>query len=158
VILTHVKNCFLFEGFSAAQLEEIYRLAREQSFVAGEKIITAHEPNDSLWILVEGHAVVHDVLPEGLEFDVHRLKSGEIVGEYSFLDTSPASASVVAQDLCRFLRFRFDALEEFYKRHPDAELKTQKSLSRRLVSRLRQTQAEIRKSFLLSLGWSPDRG
>lgn len=134
-------------------MEEILHLAKEHSFSATQNIIEKGKLNDSLWIIVEGKAVVRDHLPQGLDINLHLALPGEILGEYSFVDHVPASADVAALELTRTVRFRFSDLQEFFSRHPECELKTYKQLARIMSRRLRTANRELKRSFLTSMGW-----
>lgn len=151
--MQQIKDCYFFKGYSDSQLEEVSRIAREQSFEAGSCIIEAGTTNESLYILIEGKAVVQDRLQQGVDIDLHRIRFGELFGEYTFVDPAPASANVVAKTLVRTLRFPFASLREFFKRHPDCELTSYKLLASNMSRRLRRANLEIRRSFLTALGW-----
>ncbi len=151
--MQQIRDCYFFKGYSDSQLEEVIRLAREQSFEEGSFIIEADKTNDSLYILIEGKAVVQDRLLQGIDIDLHRVRFGELFGEYTFVDPAPASANVVAKSLVRTLRFSFVSLREFFKRHPECELYSYRLLASNMSRRLRRANLEIRRSFLASLGW-----
>lgn len=68
------------------------------------------------------------------------LKSGELVGELSFLDQSPRSATVKAVTECELIQIPQRTIDEIFKSQPQwVEL-----LVKTLAERLRKTNARIK--------------
>jgi len=151
--IERIKECFLFYQYSNAEIEEILRLAREQTFTPNEKIIEKSKMNEHLWILIEGKVVVRERTANGLDMNLHLMMPGELFGEYSFVDSVQASADVVALELTRVIRFSFHDLAAFFSRYPTCELKTFKQLARLMSRRLRNANRELKKSFMASMTW-----
>ena len=148
-----IQSSFLFSQLSDAELEAIQSLGVEESYGLGEKIIESDRPNDSIWILLEGYAVVRDSLAQGLEIDLCKLRPGEVFGEMSFVDSSAnASATVMASGPSKVLRWKFESLQEFFTDYPNAEVKVLRTLGKTFSQRLRRANREIKKGFMASLG------
>lgn len=85
------KVLFLFGQLSDDDVEWMLKAGRRQEVTAGEALIRQGVPIDALFILLQGRLVV------GLgrqERELARLSAGEIVGEMSFVDARPPSATV----------------------------------------------------------------
>lgn len=63
---------------------------------SGTVLITEGQPIHAVYILLEGELSVSTAATDGRE--IARLTSGEVVGEMSFIDTRPPSATVTAQN------------------------------------------------------------
>ncbi|HMA48830.1 MAG TPA: cyclic nucleotide-binding domain-containing protein [Magnetospirillaceae bacterium] len=63
-------------------------------FSAGAELVREGQPNQYLYIILDGHAAVR-VAGIG---EVARLGAGELIGEMSLVDAAPPSASVAAVD------------------------------------------------------------
>lgn len=76
---------------------------------AGATLIREKQPIDAIYILLEGHlsVLVGEQEPKLLA----RLLPGEIVGEISFVDSRPPSASVIAGGDCLVLALPRDRVE-----------------------------------------------
>ena len=80
---------------------------RASAVDAALTLIREGEPVADLFIILDGHGVVS---VEGVG-TVARLGSGEIVGEMSFVDSAPPSATVVADPRCTVLALPKRAIE-----------------------------------------------
>jgi CRP/FNR family cyclic AMP-dependent transcriptional regulator len=74
----------------------------------GSQLIQQGKPIEHLYILLEGELSVSIGSGKGVE--IARLQSGEIVGEMSFVDSRPPSASVFATQESHLLALRKDVL------------------------------------------------
>jgi CRP-like cAMP-binding protein len=74
-------------------IEWMIRNGRKMTLAPGAQIIEQGKPTDSLYFVLDGALVVHT--PQAPRIAV--LKAGEVVGEVSFVDSRPPSASVRAE-------------------------------------------------------------
>jgi extracellular factor (EF) 3-hydroxypalmitic acid methyl ester biosynthesis protein len=83
-----------FPFLNLAERDRLVVHGREQHVPAGESIIRERHHSRAIYVLLEGRVVVekHHL---GV---VDELRPGAIFGEVSFLEGSPASASIVAYD------------------------------------------------------------
>ena len=87
------KVLFLFGQLSDEDVEWMLATGRRQSVPRGAVLIRQGVPIDALFILLEGRLAV---LLGRQEREIARLNAGEIVGEMSFVDARPPSATVKA--------------------------------------------------------------
>jgi CRP-like cAMP-binding protein len=106
---------------------------------ANKTLIREGEESLSMYLVQEGELIVskkdgdQDVV-------LGIIRAGELVGELSFLDQSPRSATVKAMTDCKLLQIPLKTLEEVMGSQPkwmDAFLKT-------LVIRIRQADQRIK--------------
>src|SRR5437762_13724147 len=84
----------LLNELNEEHIDWIFRTGFERQVIANTVIVREKEPIVSIHIVLEGlFAVRIASIPDA---EVGRLGPGEIIGEISFLENSPPSASVVA--------------------------------------------------------------
>jgi CRP-like cAMP-binding protein len=85
------KVLFLFGQLNDDDVEWMIRAGRTQPVPRGGLLIRQGIPVDALFILLEGRL---SVLLGRQEREIARLNAGEVVGEMSFVDARPPSATV----------------------------------------------------------------
>lgn len=93
----------LFSGLGEAHLQALAASMRAQVFEPGELIITQGGSSGALYVLQAGHALMVRTDPQGREFILGDVRTGDHFGEMSLVDGQPHSASVVARLRCRVL-------------------------------------------------------
>jgi CRP/FNR family cyclic AMP-dependent transcriptional regulator len=90
-------------------LEWIAHYGVQQSLTKNEVLVTQGVPLSALYILLEGQL---SVLLSGVKETIARLLPGEVIGEISFVDALPPSATVVAAEDSLVLALPADLLRE----------------------------------------------
>jgi CRP/FNR family cyclic AMP-dependent transcriptional regulator len=90
------KVLFLFGQLNDDDVEWMLKAGARRFVPAGSVIIEQGVPVDSVFILLEGRLAVWLKGRKGAEKEIARLNAGEIVGEMSFVDARPPSATVRA--------------------------------------------------------------
>jgi CRP/FNR family transcriptional regulator, cyclic AMP receptor protein len=93
----------LFRGVPARELERLAPLLHERSFPAGASVLTADQPGEAIYIIIEGSVKIHLLTPDGTEVLLAVLGSGEVVGEMSLADSLGRSADVTTLEESTFL-------------------------------------------------------
>src|ERR687889_1292741 len=86
----------LFRGLSAAELAQVNDLLGRTKFPAGAMILTADQPGEIAYVILEGTLKVSTVQGNGRELTLALLGPGEIVGELALADRAARSADVTA--------------------------------------------------------------
>jgi len=86
---------------------------------AGQRIITAGEAQDFLYLVISGllHVTINI---EGREKLVARVEKGETLGEVNVFDPATASATVTAQEFTQIWKANRADIDEFVKAYPEA--------------------------------------
>jgi CRP/FNR family cyclic AMP-dependent transcriptional regulator len=87
------KVLFLFGQLSDADVAWLAKSGRRQRLPAGTVLIHEGVPVQTLYILLEGSLTV---VQDATKREIARLGAGEVVGEMSFIDARPPSATVRA--------------------------------------------------------------
>jgi CRP-like cAMP-binding protein len=88
----------LFKSLKRSQLEGLARVARPDTFAAGQEIVTQGKGGVGLFILVSGQAEVIRVRSDGTRAVVNLFQSTDYFGELALLAEGPRTASVVATE------------------------------------------------------------
>jgi CRP/FNR family transcriptional regulator, cyclic AMP receptor protein len=84
----------LFRGLPVRELERLAPLMHERTFPARAGVLTAEQPGEAVYVVLEGSVKVHLYTPEGAEVILAVLGTGEVVGEMSLADSLGRSANV----------------------------------------------------------------
>jgi monovalent cation:H+ antiporter-2, CPA2 family len=128
-----LRSAPFFADLAAEDLQGILRIARPESFAAGEAIVRQGDAGDGMYLLVEGAAEV-DV---GGRF--HRLAPGDFFGEMALVSSRKRIATVTATEPVRALVIPPDAFRSFVLEHPRVAL----SMLEAVVERLREVEQRI---------------
>jgi CRP/FNR family transcriptional regulator, cyclic AMP receptor protein len=93
----------LFQGLSVEQLVELNGLLRSSSIPAGSHFITAEQPGEVVYVLLEGTVKIYVTQADGREVILAFLGRGDTVGEMSLVDSAGRSANVVTTEPSRVL-------------------------------------------------------
>lgn len=136
----------IFEGIPVATIEKLCQSGRLLNLSKGEVVIQEGDKVTSIYLLLKGEVDI--LMPDDLEeYDdltlVNMLVDGECIGEYSFVDEQPASATVRANTDIELLEISHEVLRDALD--ADSELRAQlfKNLLESLVERLRNTNIYI---------------
>jgi CRP/FNR family cyclic AMP-dependent transcriptional regulator len=84
----------LFRGLSAAELTQVNELLGRTKFPTGAMILTADQPGEIAYIVLDGTLKVSTIEANGRELTLALLGPGEIVGELALADRAARSADV----------------------------------------------------------------
>lgn len=115
--------------------EWMARVGSKRAVPDGTVLITEGEKGASLFILLEGQLRIEDARIG----TIATLGVGEIVGEMSYVDDAPPSASVVAEGDGIVLELTHDSLDQRMESDPGFGMRFYKALSFFLADRLRGT-------------------
>lgn len=136
----------IFEGIPMATIENLCESGHLLKLSKGDVVIQEGDKVTSIYLLLKGEVDI--LMPDDLEeYDdltlVNMLVDGECIGEYSFVDEQPASATVRANTDIELLELSHEVLRDALD--ADCELRAQlfKNLLESLVERLRNTNIYI---------------
>ena len=128
---------FGFTEFSADELVIIFSIAQIQQFAESEILVSNQETTSDLYFILQGQLKIEIPVPNGETKDF-LLTAGTVVGEQSFLDNEPRSATVIAETSCLIASFNASSFHDLTRSHPDIALRIIRQLSRILSQRLRR--------------------
>lgn len=134
-----LRQIHLFHGLGLIQLAQLNRLLHSAAFPAGSHFITAEQPGEVVYVILEGTVKIYITQPDGREVILAFLGPGDTVGEMSLVDSSGRSASVVTTEPSRLLWMDRATFQSCIQRM--APLAS--NLVRLLVNRLRFANEQI---------------
>jgi len=88
----------LFSGLTLTEQRQLHDLLGVSTFPAGATILTAEQPGDVAYIILDGTVKVQVDHPDGTPVILAILRAGEVAGEMSLVDRLGRSATVVAME------------------------------------------------------------
>ncbi|MGG6296739.1 cyclic nucleotide-binding domain-containing protein [Leptolyngbya sp. AN02str] len=86
------KALYLLAAISDRDFDWLLQVGKHQTLVAGSTLITEGQPISALYIVLEGTFSVS----VGSQGEIARISMGEVLGEISFVDARPPTATVKA--------------------------------------------------------------
>lgn len=141
------KVLYILGQLDDLDVEWLARAGRKRMVADREAIIRQNQPSAAVFLLIEGRLAV-DV--EGLG-RVALLLPGEILGEMSFVDNAPPSATVVGAGPAMVLEIPKAALSAKIEEDPAFGLRFYRAMAFFLSDRLRTVQARKAKTGRVDL-------
>jgi CRP/FNR family transcriptional regulator, cyclic AMP receptor protein len=88
----------LFRGLTPSEQRHLLDLLGVRTFPAGVDVLTAEQPGDVAYVVLDGTVKVQVDRPDGTAVILAILRAGEVAGEMSLVDHLGRSATVVAME------------------------------------------------------------
>ena len=124
-------------------------------FSPGAPIVREGDHHNALYVLREGHVRV-EKNSAGFPLELARLGPGEIFGEMSFIDGSPASADIIANDPVEAYVVDGQILDPLLRKYPSIYGRLFRSLAAILARRLRETASLVNLIEASAPQWQPE--
>jgi len=131
--------CILGE-LNDRDIDWLVEVGRREQVPAGRVLIYEGRPVDTLYILLDGTLIVSI---SAVERQIARLSSGEVVGEMSFIDSRPPSATVQTLEACLVLAVPQSQLAEKLQHDEGFASRFYRALAMLLSQRLRGTVKQL---------------
>ena len=131
----------LFAGLSPAELERVNELLRRKAFPAGASLMSAEQPGEVVYVLLEGTARIFVEKEDGTEVVLAFVTAGDTVGEMSLIDSAGRSADVVVVERATCLWMDRAAFQRCLREMPALGFNLYRLLCRRLRLANEQLQA-----------------
>ena len=109
-------------------------------FRLGQNLFKEGEPSRCMYLVKKGTVAVRK-MKGGSQIEIAKIYSNEVIGELSFFDRMPRSASAVAMTDVEVLEISFESLDKIYSRVPDY----MKSIMAAVAERLRKSNELVRR-------------
>ncbi|MEW6166214.1 MAG: cyclic nucleotide-binding domain-containing protein [Pseudomonadota bacterium] len=138
-----LRNIYLFQDFSDAELKRLESLAELKSYAAGEQLFEEGDPALSLLVIKYGSVQISQAGEDNTVM-LATLGTGSHFGEMSFLDGEPRSATARAMEQSEIVVIAYDALRRLLDGDAALAAKFYRSLAQFLGGRLRVTSGDLR--------------
>ncbi|MBI2368797.1 MAG: Crp/Fnr family transcriptional regulator [Deltaproteobacteria bacterium] len=137
--LWYLKRINIFEDLPESVLNELARIAREETVPRHTAIYLPDEPSTDIYILKEGRVKLYRLSNDGRELTLAILRPGEIFGELALVDDGPRQSVAQALDDVYVYAIKKPEFERVLRRHHDLALR----ISRLLAFRLRTIESRV---------------
>jgi CRP/FNR family cyclic AMP-dependent transcriptional regulator len=137
----------LFRGLSASELTRVNDLLGRTRFPTGAMILTASQPGEIAYIVLEGTLKVSVLERNGRELTLALLGPGEIAGELSLADRAGRSADVTALEPSTLVWIDRNTFDQLRREIPAIT----ENLLRLLARRLRLANAQLQAMATLDV-------
>jgi CRP-like cAMP-binding protein len=143
-LIPFLKSHYLFQGLTDSEIREIAEVSEVRSIEKGQNVVVEGERNLNVYLLIHGHVEVlkKSLKAGGEQQQIAILGPGEIIGEMSFIDSSPTSATVRTLEDSSLLVL--STTNELGKKHLQ---QASHNISKNLTQRLRQTDEVVAKAL-----------
>jgi CRP/FNR family cyclic AMP-dependent transcriptional regulator len=122
----------IFSLLDQDERETLVEFLERRQFKAGDLIFRTGDHADALYVVAEGKVEMFVNDDGGHKITIQELGPTDVVGEVSFMDGGPRTASAVALEPTSLFRFERESLLTFVTRHPHAALDMLGILGKRL--------------------------
>jgi CRP/FNR family transcriptional regulator, cyclic AMP receptor protein len=131
----------LFRDLTGDQLDRINALLRRKTFPAGTNLISAEEPGEVVYIVLEGTVKVYVTQADGSDVIIAFGGPGDVEGEMSVIDSTIRSANIVTQEQTTMLWMDRINFQECLRSMPGLTFNLMRILSDRLRAANERIQA-----------------
>lgn len=138
----YLKNIYLFQSFTEAELDSIAAISEPETFSAGDEIFDQGEAAEAMYLVEMGSL---KVIAHGSEddTDLTMIASGMHFGEIPFLDNQSRSATIEAIERCELIKIPYEKLKKALSENPEMASKFYHETAVFLASRLRQMTNDL---------------
>ena len=140
----HLNDLALFEGFSPPDLECIEQKLKLRRYSQGEVVFRENGCDRDLFILMRGLMTIQiELLESGRSKRLVTYGPGTVVGEMSFLDGSPRSATVVASEDTEAFCLTYEHFQALRQDNPELATTLSLNIAKEISQRLRRTTDQL---------------
>lgn len=135
----------LFELLTRSELQKLERIVHIRIFSAGETVIRANAPRLGLYVIQAGTAQVIRRNPDGTSRPIGKIGAGELIGEFSLLDSSPRTSGIVAIEPSTLIGFFRPDLMSVIDTDPSIGFKILHRLTQMMAEQHRRDMSQLRQ-------------
>ena len=153
-VLTILGKSKLFNGISEADLSLISAYGKKRTFNRNDKLIEEGRVDHSLFVIITGQVEIF--LPKhvnGLPIEratrikLGKMTQGDFIGEYSFIDKEPASASAFAVEPCEVFEITKPDFEQIINTSDRLAKIVYRNMLKVVIKRIRDINKELDMCF-----------
>lgn len=134
-----------FELLTHSELNKLEHIVHIRAFGPGETIIRAQAPRLGMYVIQSGTVHVVRRGQDGQSIVVGTLAPGELIGEFSLLDSSPRSSGMVAAEFSTLIGFFQPDLMSLIDTDPNIGFKILMPLTQMMVQQHRRDMHNLRR-------------
>lgn len=130
--VTMIGEVPIFELMDEVERTALARLMDSRNFKQGETIFEVGDAGAEVYIVRTGRVEIYVETADGERVVLRENERGDVIGELSFLDGGPRTATAIAVEDAQMLSLHRERLLEFIDEHPHAALDLLTVVGRRL--------------------------
>lgn len=149
-VFTVLRRNDLTHGLTDDECRQLEKLCHIRHVPKDQVVVKEGEWSTELYIIIRGRVGVYlysTAQPGNLE-KIVSLVDNEIIGEFSMIDGSPRSATIMAEEDTDLIYFNNLELSRFLDDHIHIGYLVYRNLARILTKKLRNTDLEMRNALL----------
>lgn len=134
----------IFQGLDQHEIKQIAQMCGKEQFKSGEIIFEDKTKGCDLYIVLSGRVniLIESIVPHEF-FPLTTIKSGEILGEFSLIDSEPRSASAVCLEDSQLLVFDGSRMNEMLENNHRIGFIIMRNIARVICERIRRTNRRL---------------
>jgi len=140
-----IKEVPLFHGMTGEQATRLAGICAVREWQAGERLFTAHDPTDRLYLVLDGRVTISSGSPP---VAIGTVRTGETCGEVSLLSARSHSATAMADGPVEAAELLQRDLADLIRRRPDIGVIIYRNLAIGLGNKLSRTKNESEAGVL----------
>jgi len=128
----------IYRDFEAEDIEVLSGLCEDKSYSDKETIVKEGDPGDAMFIIKKGSVKIYKETKNRRKL-IALISEGEFFGEMTLIDSSPRSATVVANGPAELVRFSTRAFNEIKTNYSKTGFKVVGVLLKFMSHRIRRT-------------------
>ncbi|MGL1861099.1 MAG: Crp/Fnr family transcriptional regulator [Pseudodesulfovibrio sp.] len=131
---TCIRDLWLFESFTEAQMQELKTIGLKKVIKAGASIFIQGDPANDLFLIKSGRIRLSKVHEDGTEFTLDFRKAGDVIGENMFSGEMDYPLSAWAMEDTVTCGFTMHGFNKLVLKHPAIGLSVIRSMSNKMAS------------------------
>lgn len=134
----------LFELLTKSELRKLEHIVHIRKFITGETVMRANAPRLGMYVIQSGSVKVVRRNLDGSSHETGRINRGELIGEFSLIDSSPRSSGIVAVEPSTLIGFFQPDLMDVISTDPNIGFKILIKLTQMMADQHRKDMAQLR--------------
>lgn len=145
-----LKNTPIAKNLTNEEVNILLRVAQKRTYWIGETIIEEDSVGRDVFILISGKVRVETAIPGEHEDKqiLYTILPGEVFGEFSFIDGTPRSATIISDEECEVIILSYTEFKTMAKEHTHLALTLMENIAKMLTERIRNINLEFRNSVI----------
>lgn len=149
--ISRLKEIRLFDGLSQDELQAIANEGELVELDRGKTLFEEDNTGRDLYILLEGKIRIEIAVPGGRSERAEQIQEiypGEVLGEFSYVDEAPRSATARADRDSRLFFIAAGALDRLIERNPSVGYHIMHNIAKTLCERIRNANLALRNALI----------
>ncbi len=149
--LSELQDVSLFEGLTQDELQTIANEGELVDLKKGEVLFEEDNPGRDLYILLDGRIRIGVAVPGGRKNrneQIQDIQPGEVLGEFSFVDGAPRSATARVERNSRLFYIAAENLDRLIESNKSMGYHIMRNIAQTLCQRIRSANLTLRNALI----------